>query len=66
MFNFREIRYFDIKGEYTRLMSRAMSAPDGLIRIPLTEQTRGDIDREPENRGIEQEAHHRLCQHDPA
>ena len=38
LFNFREIRYFDIKGEYTGLTSRAMSAPDGLIRIPLNEE----------------------------
>ena len=37
-FNFREIRYFDIKGEYTGLLSRAMSAPDGKIRIPLNEE----------------------------
>uniref|UniRef100_UPI00263822F9 4-hydroxyphenylpyruvate dioxygenase n=1 Tax=uncultured Maricaulis sp. TaxID=174710 RepID=UPI00263822F9 len=38
LFNFREIRYFDIKGEYTGLVSRAMTAPDGLIRIPLNEE----------------------------
>ena len=38
VFNFREIRYFDIKGEYTGLMSRAMTAPDGKIRIPLNEE----------------------------
>ena len=38
IFNFREIRYFDIKGEYTGLTSKAMSAPDGLIRIPLNEE----------------------------
>jgi 4-hydroxyphenylpyruvate dioxygenase len=38
IFNFREIRYFDIKGEYTGLTSRAMTAPDGLIRIPLNEE----------------------------
>lgn len=38
LFNFREIRYFDIKGEYTALLSRAMTAPDGLIRIPLNEE----------------------------
>lgn len=37
-FNFKEIRYFDIKGEYTGLVSRAMTAPDGLIRIPLNEE----------------------------
>jgi 4-hydroxyphenylpyruvate dioxygenase len=38
LFNFQEIRYFDIKGEYTGLVSRAMTAPDGLIRIPLNEE----------------------------
>lgn len=38
IFNFREMQYFDIKGEYTGLTSRAMSAPDGLIRIPLNEE----------------------------
>lgn len=38
IFNFREIRFFDIKGEYTGLRSRAMSAPDGKIRIPLNEE----------------------------
>jgi 4-hydroxyphenylpyruvate dioxygenase len=40
LFNFREIRYFDIKGEYTGLTSRAMTAPDGRIRIPLNEEAR--------------------------
>src|SRR6476620_11446090 len=35
LFNFREIRYFDIQGEYTGLTSKAMSAPDGLIRIQI-------------------------------
>ncbi len=47
IFNFREIRYFDIKGEYTSLTSRAMTAPDGKIRIPLNEEGRaggGQID----------------------
>lgn len=38
IFNFREIRYFDIKGEYTGLLSKAMMAPDGKIRIPLNEE----------------------------
>ncbi|MBU6441928.1 MAG: 4-hydroxyphenylpyruvate dioxygenase [Betaproteobacteria bacterium] len=42
IFNFREIRYFDIKGEYTGLTSRAMSAPDGRIRIPLNEEAGGN------------------------
>ncbi|HET8995964.1 MAG TPA: VOC family protein, partial [Acetobacteraceae bacterium] len=37
IFNFREIRYFDIKGEYTGLFSRALSSPDGKIRIPINE-----------------------------
>jgi 4-hydroxyphenylpyruvate dioxygenase len=40
LFNFREIRFFDIKGEYTGLRSRAMTAPDGKIRIPLNEEGR--------------------------
>ncbi|HXX83653.1 MAG TPA: 4-hydroxyphenylpyruvate dioxygenase [Casimicrobiaceae bacterium] len=38
IFGFRELRYFDIKGEYTGLTSRAMTAPDGRIRIPLNEE----------------------------
>jgi 4-hydroxyphenylpyruvate dioxygenase len=38
LFNFSELRYFDIKGEYTGLTSKAMVAPDGLIRIPLNEE----------------------------
>ncbi|MEK8028444.1 4-hydroxyphenylpyruvate dioxygenase [Pseudaquabacterium rugosum] len=38
LFNFREIRYFDIQGEYTGLSSKAMTAPDGQIRIPLNEE----------------------------
>jgi 4-hydroxyphenylpyruvate dioxygenase len=41
IFNFREIRFFDIKGEYTGLTSRAMAAPDGKIRIPLNEEGKG-------------------------
>lgn len=41
LFNFREVRFFDIKGEYTGLASRAMSAPDGKIRIPLNEEAAG-------------------------
>ena len=39
LFDFREIRYFDIQGEYTGLTSKAMTAPDGLIRIPLNEES---------------------------
>lgn len=38
IFNFRELRYFDIKGEYSGLLSKAMTAPDGKIRIPLNEE----------------------------
>jgi 4-hydroxyphenylpyruvate dioxygenase len=37
VFNFKEIRYFDIKGEYTGLFSRALTSPDGKIRIPINE-----------------------------
>lgn len=40
LFNFREIRYFDISGEYTGLTSKAMTAPDGMIRIPLNEESK--------------------------
>jgi 4-hydroxyphenylpyruvate dioxygenase len=39
LFGFRQVRFFDISGEYTGLLSRAMSAPDGLIRIPLNEES---------------------------
>jgi 4-hydroxyphenylpyruvate dioxygenase len=39
IFNFREIRYFDIQGEYTGLTSKALTAPDGKIRIPLNEES---------------------------
>jgi 4-hydroxyphenylpyruvate dioxygenase len=37
IFNFREIRYFDIEGKQTALVSKAMTSPDGKIRIPLNE-----------------------------
>ena len=39
LFGFREIRFFDIQGEYTGLTSKAMTAPDGRIRIPLNEES---------------------------
>ncbi len=39
LFNFREIRYFDIKGLKTGLVSKAMTAPDGIVRIPLNESS---------------------------
>ncbi len=37
LFNFREIRFFAINGEYTGLHSRALTSPDGRIRIPINE-----------------------------
>src|ERR1700722_4212688 len=37
VFNFREIRYFDIEGKVTGLFSKAMTSPCGKIRIPLNE-----------------------------
>ncbi len=37
IFNFREIRYFDIEGKQTGLVSKAMTSPCGKIRIPLNE-----------------------------
>ncbi len=37
IFNFREIRHFDIEGAQTGLLSKAMTSPCGKIRIPLNE-----------------------------
>jgi 4-hydroxyphenylpyruvate dioxygenase len=37
IFNFREIRYFDIEGKLTGLRSRALTSPCGQIRIPINE-----------------------------
>jgi 4-hydroxyphenylpyruvate dioxygenase len=39
LFNFREVRYFDIEGKLTGLKSRAMTSPDGKIRIPINESS---------------------------
>lgn len=39
LFNFREIRYFDIEGKMTGLKSRAMTSPCGKIRIPINESS---------------------------
>jgi 4-hydroxyphenylpyruvate dioxygenase len=39
LFNFHEIRYFDIHGKMTGLKSRAMTSPCGKIRIPINEPT---------------------------
>ncbi|TAL25286.1 MAG: 4-hydroxyphenylpyruvate dioxygenase [Aquabacterium sp.] len=38
LFNFREIRYFDIEGQVTGVKSKAMTSPCGLIRIPINEE----------------------------
>ena len=37
IFNFREIRFFDIEGKFTGLLSRALTSPCGRIRIPINE-----------------------------
>ncbi|KAA3641216.1 MAG: 4-hydroxyphenylpyruvate dioxygenase [Proteobacteria bacterium] len=37
LFDFREIRYFDIKGQKTGLVSKAMTSPNGSVKIPLNE-----------------------------
>lgn len=37
LFNFREIRFFDIAGKYSGLFSRALTSPCGRIRIPINE-----------------------------
>jgi 4-hydroxyphenylpyruvate dioxygenase len=39
LFNFREIRYFDIEGKQTGLKSKAMTSPCGKIRIPINESS---------------------------
>ncbi|OGA39254.1 MAG: 4-hydroxyphenylpyruvate dioxygenase [Betaproteobacteria bacterium RIFCSPLOWO2_12_FULL_68_19] len=39
LFNFREIRYFDIEGKLTGLKSKAMTSPCGRIRIPINESS---------------------------
>ena len=38
LFNFREIRYFDIEGQVTGVKSKAMTSPCGKIRIPINEE----------------------------
>ncbi|HEY7242104.1 MAG TPA: 4-hydroxyphenylpyruvate dioxygenase [Burkholderiales bacterium] len=38
IFNFREIRYFDIEGQVTGVKSRALTSPCGRIRIPINEE----------------------------
>ncbi|MBC6407416.1 MAG: 4-hydroxyphenylpyruvate dioxygenase [Rhodobacteraceae bacterium] len=45
LFQFREIRFFDIQGKYTGLYSRALTSPCGKIRIPINEDrgTHGQI-----------------------
>lgn len=37
LFNFKEIRFFDIEGKHTGLLSRALTSPCGRIRIPINE-----------------------------
>ena len=66
LFNFREIRHFDIKGEYTGLTSRALAAPDGKIRIPLNEESAHGARGRPDRRvpaPLQRRRHpaHRLC-----
>lgn len=39
LFNFSEVRYFDIEGKLTGLKSKAMMSPCGKIRIPLNESS---------------------------
>jgi 4-hydroxyphenylpyruvate dioxygenase len=38
LFDFREIRYFDIEGQVTGVKSKAMTSPCGKIRIPINEE----------------------------
>jgi len=39
LFNFRQVRYFDIEGKLTGLKSKAMTSPCGKIRIPINESS---------------------------
>ncbi|MCB0366533.1 MAG: 4-hydroxyphenylpyruvate dioxygenase [Bdellovibrionaceae bacterium] len=41
VFGFRDIRFFDIKGESTGLISKVMRSPCGKITIPINEPTDG-------------------------
>ena len=38
LFNFRKIRYFDIEGQVTDVISKAMTSPCGKVRIPINEE----------------------------
>jgi 4-hydroxyphenylpyruvate dioxygenase len=53
LFNFRELKYFDIEGKLTGLKSRAMTSPCGKIRIPVNESS-------DEKSQIEEYLHHYL------
>jgi len=37
VFGFRQIRFFDIEGKFSGLLSRALTSPCGRIRIPINE-----------------------------
>ena len=39
LFNFREIRFFDIEGKLTGLKSRALTSPCGKVKIPINESS---------------------------
>jgi 4-hydroxyphenylpyruvate dioxygenase len=38
LFEFREVRYFDLEGQVTGIKSKAMTSPCGKIRIPINEE----------------------------
>jgi 4-hydroxyphenylpyruvate dioxygenase len=38
LFEFREVRYFEIEGQVTGVKSKAMTSPCGKIRIPINEE----------------------------
>ena len=66
LFNFRQIRYFDIAGKLTGLHSRAMTSPDGKIRIPINEDAgdKGQIEEYLQEYGGEGIQHVALGSHD--
>ena len=64
VFNFREIRFFDIKGEYTGLTSRAMTAPAGCISAEHPANTAGRCAAQPSSAGIPIAASHAARSYD--
>ncbi len=61
LFNFREVRYFDIEGQVTGVKSKAMTSPCGKIRIPINEE--GNEKARPDHRSTSTRYHGEGIQH---